>query len=198
MKLDSLRHGWDRAAVYLPVLTMGLLALGSYWVLRSTPEPQEAAPGRPAAHAPDYSMQDFMVRSHGPDGSLRSELSGNEARHYPDDDTIEVDKARLRAYGAGGRLTHASAQRLNTDGRQSEYRLEGSVVVERSSDAGGHVMRLTGEQLRVYGGNRYLASDLPVELQRGPHRATADTLQYDDETGVADLRGHVHAQFAPR
>ena len=43
LPLAQLRHGWDRAAVYLPVLTMGLLALGSYWILRSTPEPQAPA-----------------------------------------------------------------------------------------------------------------------------------------------------------
>ncbi len=198
MKLHQLRHGWDRAAVYLPVLTMGLLALGSYWVLRSTPGPQEPAPERPAAHEPDYSMRGFSVRSHGADGSLRSELAGSEARHYPDDDAIEVDQARMRSYGPQGRLTRATAQRLKTDGKQSEYRLEGHVIVERSGDAGGQPMRLTGEQLRVYGEGRYLESDQPVELERGAHRATGDTLRYDDDTGVAELRGRVRAQLAPR
>lgn len=198
MKLHQLRHGWDRAAVYLPVLTMGLLALGSYWVVRSTPEPQEPMPERPAAHEPDYTMRDFSVRNHGADGTLRSELYGSEARHYPDDDTIEVDQARLRAYGSQGRLTKASALRLSTDGKQSEYRLEGHVVVERGGNAASQPMSLTGEQLRVYGEGRFLASDLPVELVRGAHRATADTLHYDDETEVAELRGRVRAQLAPR
>jgi lipopolysaccharide export system protein LptC len=197
MKLHTLRHGLDRAAVYLPVLTMGLLALGSYWVLRSTPRPQEPAPERAARHEPDYLMRDFSVRSHGIDGSLRSELKGSEARHYPDDDSIEVDQARLRSHGVGGKITHVSALRLNTDGAQSEYRLEGSVIVERN-DSDAQSLRLTGEQLRVHGEGRYLESDLPVELVRGSDRATGDTLRYDDETGVAELRGRVHARLMPR
>ncbi len=196
MKRHPLRQGWDRVVIYLPVLTMGLLALGSYWVLRSTPGPQEPAPERAATHEPDYRMRDFSVRSHGIDGSLRSELKGSEARHYPDDDSIEVDQARLRSYGTGGRITHASALRLNTDGAQSEYRLEGDVIVER--DDADQPLRLTGEQLRVHGDGRYLESDLPVELVRGAHRATGDTLRYDDETGVAELRGQVHAKLMPR
>lgn len=198
MKLDRLRHGWDRAAVYLPALTMGLLALGSYWILRSTPAQPEPAPERPAAHEPDYTMRGFAVRSHNADGTLRSELAGSEARHYPDDDTIEIDRARLRAYGAQGRTTHASGLRLSTDSRQSEYRLDGRVVVERSGNADGSITRLTGEQLRVHGDGRYLESDLPVELVRGADRATADTLRYDDEQAIVELKGRVRAELAPR
>ena len=34
MPLPSLRRFWDRLSIYLPVLLMGALALGSYWLLR--------------------------------------------------------------------------------------------------------------------------------------------------------------------
>ena len=33
-----LQRGWDRLSIYLPVVLMGLLAMGSYWLLRATPE----------------------------------------------------------------------------------------------------------------------------------------------------------------
>lgn len=201
--LAQLRQGWDRATVYLPVLTMGLLALGSYWILRSTPMPQEPAPARPATHEPDYFMRDFSVRSHGADGQLRSTLSGTRIRHYPDDDTIEIDQAHLLAFGEGGTLTLAQARRLSTDGSQSEYRLEGEVSVNRSgrtSQDGRALpdMRFTGEQLRVYDDNQRIASDLPVELTQGGNRITAETLRYDASTQVADLQGRVRTQFSPR
>ena len=74
LPLARLHQGWDRAAVYLPVLTMGLLALGSYWILRSAPEPQAPALLRPATHEPDYFMRGFSVRSHGTDGALLLEI----------------------------------------------------------------------------------------------------------------------------
>jgi lipopolysaccharide export system protein LptC len=199
MRLPApLRHGWDRTAVYLPVLIMGLLALGSYWVLRSTPAPQESAEPGPVRHEPDYTMHSFSVRSHEVDGRLRNELTGSEARHYPDDDTIEIDQARLRAYGVQGQLTRASALRLSTDGQQSQYRLEGAVVVERSGTADGQLMRLQGEQLFVAGDGKLLWSEQPVELQRGPHQLTADSLRHDSEQGITELRGRVRAQLAPR
>ena len=203
MKSAGLRRCWDRAAVYLPVLTMGLLALGSYWVLRSTAEPPPAAAPRAVRHEPDYFMRGFSVRSHQADGALRSELSGSQAQHYPDDDTTQVEQARLRAYGAKGLLTRAESERLTTNASQSEYLLEGRVKVERGGAIGADgqaqgVLRFEGEQLRVYENGQRIASDLPVELSRGGQRIQAQTLRYDDDTRVAELKGRVRALLSPR
>ena len=38
-----LRRGWEGASVYLPVLLMGLLALGTWWLVRNAPHPLQAA-----------------------------------------------------------------------------------------------------------------------------------------------------------
>ena len=201
LPLARLHQGWDRAAVYLPVLTMGLLALGSYWILRSAPEPQAPALPRPASHEPDYFMRGFSVRSHGADGALLSELSGSQVRHYPDNDVIEIDQARLLALNSSG-YTRAEARLLSTDGQQSQYLLEGAVTVERHGSAGKagpeSSMHFAGEQLKVYAGGQRIASDLPVELTRNGNRATAQSLRYDNSTGVAELQGRVRAQLSAR
>lgn len=201
LPLARLHQGWDRAAVYLPVLTMGLLALGSYWILRSTPEPQAPALPRPATHEPDYFMRGFSVRSHGADGALLSELSGSQVRHYPDNDVIEIDQARLLAINSSG-YTRAEARLLSTDGQQSQYLLEGAVTVERHGSAGkagpASSMHFAGEQLRVYADGQRIASDLPVELIRNGNRATAQSLRYDNSTRVAELQGRVRAQLSAR
>ena len=201
LPLARLRQGWERAAVYLPVLTMGLLALGSYWILRSTPEPAAPAPLRPASHEPDYFMRGFSVRSHGVDGALLSKLSGSQVRHYPDNDAIEIDQARLLAINSSG-YTRAEARLLSTDGQQSQYLLEGAVTVEHHGSAGKagpeSSMHFAGEQLRVYADGQRIASDLPVELTRNGNRATARTLRYDNSTRVAELQGQVRAQLSAR
>ena len=180
---------------------MGLLALGSYWILRSAPEPQAPALLRPATHEPDYFMRGFSVRSHGTDGALLSELSGSQVRHYPDNDVIEIDQARLLALNSSG-YTRAEARLLSTDGQQSQYLLEGAVTVERHGSAGKagpeSSMHFAGEQLRVYADGQRIASDLPVELTRNGNRATAQTLRYDNSTRVAELQGRVRAQLSAR
>lgn len=35
-----IRQGWDQLSIYLPVLLMGLLALGTWWLVRNAPMPQ--------------------------------------------------------------------------------------------------------------------------------------------------------------
>ena len=35
--LMRMRRVWDRLAVYLPLLLMGLMAMSTYWLVRNTP-----------------------------------------------------------------------------------------------------------------------------------------------------------------
>jgi len=87
-----LRASWERMSVYLPVILMGFIALGTYWLARNTPAletPQ--VPGKPT-HEPDSYMRGFAVRGFDASGRLKSEVHGVEARHYPDTDTVEIDK----------------------------------------------------------------------------------------------------------
>ncbi|MDY0106413.1 MAG: LPS export ABC transporter periplasmic protein LptC, partial [Giesbergeria sp.] len=50
----GLRHAWDRFSLYLPVLLMGLLALGTWWLVRNAPQVQVPRPASAPRHEPDY------------------------------------------------------------------------------------------------------------------------------------------------
>ena len=49
------RHGWDQLSIYLPVALMGLLALGTWWLVRNAPMPQMPAVERQQGHSPTIS-----------------------------------------------------------------------------------------------------------------------------------------------
>jgi lipopolysaccharide export system protein LptC len=196
------RHAWDRASIYLPVLIMGLLALGSYWMLQSAPDLPTPQPEAAPVHEPDYFMRDFSSRHFYPDGHLKSEVFGTVARHYPDDDSVEVDEVRIRAFSTTGQLTTAQARRLLTDGKQTEFQLEGQVRVvrEAATNANGQTqpaLAFQGEQLRILDQNRKVESDLPLTMTRNNDRITANSLRYDDERKVALFQGRVRAVLHP-
>ncbi|HEX5391300.1 MAG TPA: LPS export ABC transporter periplasmic protein LptC [Burkholderiaceae bacterium] len=195
----QLRRGWDRLSIYLPVVLMGLLALGSYWLLRATPEPVLPVAERPPQHEPDYFMRGFAVRSFAPDGSLRSEVRGTEARHYPDTNNTEIDQARIRSQQPGSPLTTATAQRVTSNADQTEFVLRGNAVVVREA-AGANRPRLTfqGEHLQVLTDTRRVLSDKPVLLLRGRDQIQANSLDFQDNTGVALLQGRVVATLQAR
>jgi len=121
--------------LYLPILVMGVLALGTYWLVRSTPVLEAAASERTRGHEPDYYMEGFSVKTFDSAGRLRSDVQGRIARHYPDTQWMEIDDIRIRSYDAKGRLTTATALKglANEDG--SEVQLMGNALVVRDAIA---------------------------------------------------------------
>jgi len=89
--MSLLRQWFDRLTLYLPVLLMGALAMSTYWLVRTTPPANIPAPVAKVEHLPDYFMRQFAVKTFDAEGKLKSEVSGAEARHFPDTDTLEID-----------------------------------------------------------------------------------------------------------
>ena len=182
---------------------MSVLALGSYWLVRTVPP--LAAPPAPtvAEHAPDYFMENFSIKNFDKDGSLHAEVLGAAARHYPDAQWTEVDAIALRTQDAQGRLSQASANRGLTNEDASEVQLIGNAHVvreaQRGRQAGGSPrMEFQGEFLHVFARTELVKSHLPVELRHGANRFTGDALDYDNVTQVLQLTGRVHATLVPQ
>ncbi len=198
-----LRAAWESVAVYLPIILMGLMALGTYWLARNTPALGIVEAQRAATHDPDYSMRRFSVKTFDAAGRIKSEVYGTEARHYPDTDTLEIDEPRIRSFNARGELTVATAHRALSNADGSEVQLFGDAVVTRDSaaDTQGHVrprLEFRGEFLHAFMDTERVKSHKPVELTRGTDRFTADSLDYDNIEQVLDLRGRVRGVLQPR
>ncbi len=189
--------------LYLPVLVMGVLALGTYWLVRSTPVVEPHAPERVRGHEPDYFMHGFNVKSFDPAGKLRSEVMGDVARHYPDTQWLEIDAIRIRSFDAKGRLTTATANRGLTNEDGSEVQLIGNAVVVReavpASKGRPEEVRTEyrGEFLHAFMDTEQVRSNKPVELRRGKDVFTADAMDYDNVQQVIRLQGRVRGTLIP-
>lgn len=197
-----LRAGWERVSLYLPVVLMGILALGTYWLVRSTP--LLAVPGTqvPVRHEPDYFMRKFSVKTFDEAGRLKSEVIGAAARHFPDTDTLEIDAARIRSFGERGRVTIATAKRAVIKGDASEVELFGEARVTREPfiDNTGQSLpgsEFRGEFLHAFLKAERVKSHRPVELIRGNDRFTADALDFDNRERVMELKGRVRGTIHP-
>lgn len=196
------RAGWDRLSVYLPIILMALMALGTYWLARNTPVLAPAETQRALAHDPDYFMRRFSVKTFDADGRLKSEVHGQEARHYPDTDTLEIDQPRIRAFNARGELTVATAQRALSNADGSEVQLFGDAVVTREASRNGQgvprpPLEFRGEFIHAFLETERVKSHKPVELRRGNDRFVADSLEYDNLEQVLELRGRVRGVLVP-
>jgi lipopolysaccharide export system protein LptC len=198
-----LRRLTDRLVIYLPVLLMAALALGSYWLVRNAPATPISTGDKPLNHEADYFLRKFSVKSFSPQGNLKSELFGGQARHYADTDTIEIDNVRVHNFNQTGRLTTVtSANRAISNGDNSEIQLYGNAtsVREAAADANGVMqpkMEFKGEFLHTFVNEERLKSHLPIVIRRGSSEFSADSLDYDNVTRVIQLQGRVKAILQP-
>ncbi|WP_087748075.1 MULTISPECIES: LPS export ABC transporter periplasmic protein LptC [unclassified Acidovorax] len=189
-----LRQGWERFTLYLPIILMGLLALGTWWLVRNAPAPIAAVAAPSNGHQPDYFMKAFSVKSFDATGRMQSEVKGDMGRHFPDTDTLEIDNVRMRSVTPQGVVTLATAQRALSNADGSEVQLFGNAVVTRETQPR---LEFRGEFLHAFTQAERVRSDQPVVLIRGNDQFTADAMEYDNLDQVLQLRGRVRGVLMP-
>lgn len=209
------KFSWrDGLSSSLPLVLMGLLAAGTWWLVRHTPQPD--APRRAAAptHEVDYQMSRFEARRYGSDGTQRAVVAGDVMRHYADDGSVEIDAVRARGTDNDGRRIHATALRGISNADNTELRLLGQAHVVRDAvDAAASAPQgaateasssrktsdgrteLLGEALWLYPNEQRVRSDIAVTLLSETGRIDAGSLDYDGRSGVAQMGHGVRGQY---
>lgn len=195
------KEAWDRFLLYVPVVVMAALALGSYWLVRTAPEVAVAERVRPVSHEPDYFIEGFSIKNFDGTGRIRTEVAGTKANHYPDTQTLEIDKVHIRALDESGRVTTASALQAISNKDASEVQLIGNAVVVRQAadpaDQRTPRLEYRGEFLHLFTDTEVVKSHKPVELLRGRDRFSADQLEFDNVAQVLVLNGRVKGTLVP-
>jgi lipopolysaccharide export system protein LptC len=195
-----LRTAWDRLSLYVPIVLLAGLALGTYWLVRSTPAFSPTEVTKAATHDPDYFMKTFSVKTFDAAGHLKSEVVGDAARHFPDTDTVEIDRVRIRSYNDKGQLTTATANRALTNADGSEVQLFGNALVVREATVGkkdSPRLEFKGEFLHAFMNTEQVKSNQPVRLTRGKDSFVGDAMDYDGLEQVMQLRGRVKGVLIP-
>jgi lipopolysaccharide export system protein LptC len=185
----------DLVSAYLPLLMMALLASGTWWLVRNAPEVEPVPAAAPPRHEADYVMTRFVVQRFGSDGALRTQIEGERLRHFPDDDTLEIDEARIRSVGNDGVVTLARARRALANGDGSEVQLLGDARVVRPAHGKEEQVEFRGEFLHAFRNVERLRSHLPVVVTQGRSVVRADGMEYDNLARVVDLKGRTSATF---
>ncbi|MDD5029025.1 MAG: LPS export ABC transporter periplasmic protein LptC [Rhodoferax sp.] len=197
-----LRQLLDRLTLYLPVLLMGALAMSAYWLVRTNPAPETPGSALAVGHWPDYFMREFSVQTFDARGRLKSQVSGAQARHFGDTDTLEIDQALIHSYDEQGALTTASARRAISTGDGSELTLMGGARVVRAANASRQSkeqpeLTFAGEFLHAFIDSQRVTSDQPVVLTRGADRFSAERMDFDNQQRIVELAGRVRGVLVP-
>jgi lipopolysaccharide export system protein LptC len=142
-------------------------------------------------------MTKFVVQRFASDGGLRTQIEGDRLRHFPDNDTLEIDEARIRAIGSDGIVTLAVARKALANGDGSEVQLLGDARVTRPASGKQEAIEFHSEFLHAFRNIERLRSHLPVVVTQGQSVVRAEGMEYDNLARVVDLKGRTSATFIP-
>ena len=166
------RRVGDKASLYVPVLLMALLALGTWWLVRNAPKPIVSGPQKEVPHEPDYFLKDFVIKNFEASGRIKSRLAGTLGQHYPDTDTLEIDQARMLSFTREPVAATATQKALP-------------------------VMRLESDFLQVWPNDERVSTNKPVVMTRGEDRFTGDSMQYTHLDQILQMQGRVKGVIQP-
>ena len=101
-----------RPTVVFPLVLLALLALLTFWIDRSV-QPPERRPDANLRHDPDYMLDNFVTTRTNVNGALAYVLAAVKMKHYPDDDTTELERPRFTQYAVNKPYTQIEGQRGN-------------------------------------------------------------------------------------
>jgi lipopolysaccharide export system protein LptC len=185
-------------SAYLPLLLMALLALGTWWLVKNTPVAERERVAAPLRHEPDYEMRNFSVQRFAAQGPLKAQIDGDALRHYPDTDTVEIDNVRVRAVGADGRITYASARRGIANGAGTEVQLLGGAQVVSEATPTAPAIDFRGEFLHAFLDTERVKSHLPVTVTHGDTQVSAEGMEYSHLDRLIQFGGRMRASFLPK
>lgn len=192
--MERLRDG---LTAYLPLLLMVALALGTWWLVKNSPQPLAAKPDRASTGEPDYTLQGFTMQRFAPDGALQLTLVGRQLHHFPDTDRVEIEELHLTVEHAAQGRTVATARKALTDGKATQVDLLGGAQV-RGRTADGQPMEIDSEFLRVESTPLRVSTPRAVELRVGASVVRAGGLRWDQTTRELELLPPVRAVLQPR
>lgn len=182
---------------YLPLLVLAMLALATWWLVKNSPVPVEPRSAAALTHEPDYTLQRFTLQRYDVAGQLTVQIEGEQLRHYPDTDEIEIDTVRMVTSSPDGRVSRATARRAFVASDNSQVRLEGGAHVV-STDTNGATVEIDGERLLALVKKRQVQADRPVQVRQGGSEFTADAMEYDEVSRLLTLHGKVKATLLPQ
>ncbi len=147
----------------LPLLLLLLFAGGSFWMLKSTQNtfPQQ----RNLAHEPDYFLDRFRTTEMDPAGAPLRRLEAATMKHYPDDDSTEIEQPRLTLFEGDQPPWRIRSEDAWLSGDGELLLLQGRVEIEREAGEQLRPIHIVTRNLRIQPEARYAETDHELRMR---------------------------------
>ena len=186
---------YGRPTILFPLALLALLALLTFWIQRTVQPPAPKLDGS-NRHDPDYILNNFVTTRTDTKGNLRYKLVASEMKHYPDDDSTELQNPHFTRYAPGKPYTQVEGQRgfVSSDGENIQFMGNVKVVRQAFKDRGEMVV-LT-EFLNLEPKKDLVTTDRPVVITQAPKTVIHATgMVYNKKLQTVKLLHNVRVHY---
>ena len=195
----------DRLVGWSPVFLLGALAALTYWLDAQVQAPVARRDGS-TRHDPDLFLVNFRAISFDASGKPSESLIAARGDHFPDDDTAEITRPRIRITQADKPAFEVVADRAKISGDREHAYFSGHVEAHREADDPATVkdreaagsLTLTTDYLHVIPKKERAETDRPVTIREPRGIIEAVGLELDNKTKTLKLKSRVTGSFEPR
>lgn len=179
--------------LFLTALLGGIGTAAWWWLDTQPPGPK---PARSVERRPDYVVEQIRATQMDETGRVHQYLEAKELRHYPNDESSELEQPTLTLFADTGPPWHARAATGWVSQDAEELRLRGQVVVQRDASATSRPVRIETEALLVRPRQEYAETDLPVRIASGADWVRSEGLRaWLGESLRLELAGRARAEL---
>lgn len=153
-------------------MLLALLGAVAWWYSASIAPETERVPN--TERRPDYVVEHLVGVTMDPTGRPARRLETPQLRHYPSDDSSELDRPRLLVYDDEAPPWVIRSERGWISSGGDEVLLEGAVRVQRDAAPNLRPMLLTTSEMLLLPDSDYAETDRFAELERGNDWVTAN------------------------
>lgn len=184
----------------MPIVLLAGLAALTYWLDAQVQRVPHAADGS-TRHDPDMVVSGLSAVNLGPEGRVLQELSARRGRHFPDDQTTELDQLTIVATEPGRPRLEVTADRGKLSADREHAFFYGNVKATREAAGADQPIQgpltLTTDYLHVTWKTQRVQTDRPVTIIEPRAIIRGTGLEYDHESRTFKLFSNVSGEFTP-
>src|SRR5690625_1193740 len=137
----------ERGPAVIAVILLLTLVAGTWWAADYAQRAIPIDPPGRVTHEPDAWAHDFVMIRTDTTGVAINRLEGSTMRHYPDDDSYEIDDVKATGQQPDSPITIGTADMATMNADGSQIVMDGNAHVHRLPDAERAALDVTSDQL---------------------------------------------------
>ncbi|MFZ6750643.1 LPS export ABC transporter periplasmic protein LptC [Undibacterium sp. Ren11W] len=196
----------DQFRIWLGVVLLALVALASFWILKTLRQNGDDANARSSVRSePDYYVEKFNFIRLPNNGQANVSIVGDKLTHYPRSDDLEIQQARINSFSADKSPVNIRALRAVIEQKSTQttpirehdqIHLLGDVQVERPATRTSSFMQLNSDYLLVLPDENTMKTDTAVTMITTTSEIHAVGMTADNNTQQVQLLSKVRARFS--